>query len=160
MIEFPTGLQKIKDFYGDPIPYLRHDGTIHPSWERFTLSFVYLPEPLPLGWERSMVVHRVRVHNRLVPYLTTVFLEIHKAGLWKKLVTFDGAYAWRPSRGSQKLSTHCWGIAIDLNAGTNGLGEAGDMDPGVVEIFKRNGWEWGGEWNRPDPMHFQAAHGY
>jgi hypothetical protein len=158
--DYPNGLQEIKDYYGDPNPYLRHDGTIHPSWERFTLDYVYLPEPLPLGWDRSIVVHRVRVHVKLTAILDAIFNEIMRENLWGKLVTFDGSYAWRPSRGSQKLSTHSWGIALDLNAGTNPLGSEGDMDPRIVDVFENKGWEWGGRWSRPDPMHFQAAHGY
>jgi hypothetical protein len=29
------------------------------------------------------------------------------------------------------------------------------MDPRVVEIFERWGFEWGGRWLVPDPMHFE-----
>jgi hypothetical protein len=31
------------------------------------------------------------------------------------------------------------------------------MDPRVVEIFQRWGFNWGGLWERPDPMHFEAS---
>lgn len=159
-ITYPEGLAGIKKFYGDPMPYLRHDGTIHPSWERFTLDYAFLPEALPLGWDWSVKVTRVRVHTMLVAPVEKVLKEIHKAKLWDKMYTFDGSYAWRQSRGAQRLSTHCWGIALDFNAATNGLGEKGDMAPEIVEIFERHGWVWGGRWDRPDPMHFQAARGY
>jgi hypothetical protein len=159
-VKFPTGLDEIKHVYGDPKALLRSDGMIHPSWERVTLDYVYLPEVLPLGWDRTILVSRIRVHKLLTFPLSALLKELHAAGHWDKLKTFDGSYAWRPSRGSQKLSTHCWGIALDFNAETNGLGEQGDMAPEVIEMFVRHGWEWGGEWHRPDPMHFQAAHGY
>ena len=159
-MEFPKGLDEIKQVYGDPAAFMRGDGTIHPSWERLTLDFVHLPESLPLGWDWSIKVSRIRVHSKLVHPLSALFKEIHNSGLWDKLHTFDGSYAWRPSRGSQKLSTHCWGIALDLNAKTNGLGEKGDMAPEIIDIFTRHGWVWGGEWRRPDPMHFQACKDY
>lgn len=159
-MEFPKGLDEIKKVYGDPAPFLRADGTVHPSWENITLDYVYLPEGLPLGWDRTIKVSRIRVHTKLTHPLSTLLREIHGAGLWDKLHTFDGSYAWRPSRGSQRLSTHCWGIALDLNAGSNGLGEKGDMAPEIIDAFVRHGWTWGGEWSRPDPMHFQAASGY
>jgi hypothetical protein len=159
-VDYPTGLAEIKKYYGDPAAYLRVDGGIHPSWERMMLDYVHLPESLPLGWDRTIKVSRIRVHSKLVQPLSTLLKEIHDFALWDKLQTFDGSYAWRPSRGSQKLSTHCWGIALDLNAMTNGLGEKGDMDPAIIEIFKHHGWTWGGEWSRSDPMHFQACTGY
>jgi hypothetical protein len=31
------------------------------------------------------------------------------------------------------------------------------MDRGVVAIFKRWGFAWGGDWNYTDPMHFEMA---
>ena len=157
---YPVGLDEIKQQYGDPAAYLRVDGGIHPSWERMLLDYVHLPEGLPLGWDRSIKVTRIRVHSTLVVPLEKIFSEIFNSGLWDRMETFDGSYAWRPSRGSQKLSTHWWGIALDLNAASNGLGEVGDMHPDIVKIFKEFGWTWGGEWGRPDPMHFQAASGY
>ena len=27
----------------------------------------------------------------------------------------------------------------------------------VVRIFESEGWGWGGEWHRPDAMHFEAV---
>ena len=75
-------------------------------------------------------------------------------------MTFDGCFNNRPQKGGTKLSTHAWGISVDLNAATNALGTSGDMDARVVEIFKEEGFVWGGEFGRPDPMHFQYARKY
>jgi hypothetical protein len=30
----------------------------------------------------------------------------------------------------------------------------------IVDIFKVRGFSWGGDWETPDAMHFQAAKGY
>jgi hypothetical protein len=49
-------------------------------------------------------------------------------------------------RTGRKLSTHGWGMAIDLNPETNLQGAVGDMDAVVIEIFRRAGFEWGGDW--------------
>ena len=37
----------------------------------------------------------------------------------------------------------------------NQRGTAGEMDRGVVAIFKKWGFAWGGDWNYTDPMHFE-----
>jgi hypothetical protein len=153
-------MDEVKAFYGDPQLYLLLDGGVDPAWERAVLSYVYLPQPIPLGWNRGVKVVRIRCHNKLVNSLTNVFNRIHLEGNWKCLTSFDGVYSWRPKRTSSKLSLHCWGAAIDLNAHSNPMGGLGDMPWQVINAFNKEGWEWGGEWNYADPMHFQAAAGY
>lgn len=155
----PNGLDEIIKVYGDYKPFLRGDYTVSPSWERAILATCWLPIPLKIGWVAAET-YKIRMNKECIDSARTIFCDIAKANLWPKLKTFDGCYAWRQSRTSQKLSTHCWGIAVDLNAATNQLGETGDMDPKIVEIFEGNGWVWGGRWERPDPMHFQACRGY
>lgn len=160
-MSFPIGLGEIVVEYGDPKLYLRGDGTVSSAWEQIALGVCVLPDSLPLGWDEETKVSRVRVHRKLVVPLGGVMNEIHAKGFWPLLKTFDGGYAWRAKRGAKKLSTHCWGIALDFNADTNQLGEKGDMPPEIVQVFLKHGWEWGGHWfSRPDAMHFQACRGY
>jgi hypothetical protein len=69
----------------------------------------------------------------------------------------------RPSAANrQETVDHGWGIAIDLNPETHLSGAVGDMDAVVIEIFRRAGFEWGGDWQGKtrDPMHFQFCAGY
>jgi hypothetical protein len=72
------------------------------------------------------------------------------------LTCFGGCFAFRPQRTGTKLSTHCWGIAIDLNPYTNQQGTIGDMNAAVIDIFRAAGFEWGGDWtgHTRDGMHF------
>ena len=76
--------------------------------------------------------------------------------------SFGGCFNFRAKRSGSKLSTHAWGIAIDLNPETNAMGGRGDMDLGIVAAFKSAGFVWGGDWagKNKDPMHFQFCSGY
>jgi hypothetical protein len=158
-VTFPRGLDEIKQFYGDPHDFRLGDGGIDARWEAL-LRFVQLPAAIPLGWDHSIRVNRIRIHYRLVPSIERIFYKLYDQGLWEMIRSFDGTYVWRAKRSGEKLSTHSWGIAIDLNASTNRLGTRGDMPIEIIRAFDEEDWEWGGEWHRPDPMHFQAAHGY
>jgi hypothetical protein len=46
---------------------------------------------------------------------------------------------------------------VDLNVAGNQRGTVGEMDRQVVQIFKKWGFAWGGDWNYTDPMHFELA---
>jgi D-alanyl-D-alanine carboxypeptidase len=51
---------------------------------------------------------------------------------------------------------------MNLNPLENVQGTAGNMNLGVVDIFRQPGFQWGGEWQGKsrDPMHFQFCTGY
>ncbi len=69
----------------------------------------------------------------------------------------DWSYLNRNVRGSSDYkSNHAFGLAIDINALTNVLGTAGDMPMEVVTQWEVEGGDWGGDWARPDPMHFET----
>ncbi len=75
-----------------------------------------------------------------------------------------GTYSWRtkniPGQNSSELSTHSFGITIDINPDTNPYTTANthDIPPEIVTIFKNNGFIWGGDWSpQHDWMHFEYA---
>lgn len=69
----------------------------------------------------------------------------------------DWGYANRTIRGERsRKSNHAFGLAIDVNALTNVLGTTGDMPVEVVDQWEAEGGDWGGDWPRPDPMHFET----
>jgi hypothetical protein len=155
----PVGIVEIEALYGDPHGFLRDDGTPSPIWEMRMVK-VELPGAVPLGWKRSALVRTARVNHAIAEELERVFSALRTGGAWDHVETFDGGYCWRSKRGVGELSIHAYGGAVDFNAATNQLGTKGDMWPGVVEVFEGHGWDWGGRWRRPDPMHFQFAKGY
>ena len=68
----------------------------------------------------------------------------------------DWSYENRDVRGGSSKSSHAFGIAVDVNALANPLGTAGDMPEDVVRQWEAEGGEWGGDWSRTDPMHFET----
>lgn len=106
--------------------------------------------------------------DSLVRVLTTVWdaydrdYEKIKAA---QLHIFSGSWNIRNMRGGRSLSTHAYGLAIDIAAPYNALGKKPGYnkysfteDHPLVKAFEAEGWTWGGRWEkRPDGMHFQAA---
>lgn len=82
------------------------------------------------------------------------------------VIPSSGTFAWRPVRGTGRLSAHAFGIAIDLNA-DRGLywmwnPPAGKVEnlrknypQAIVDAFETEGFIWGGKWDAFDFMHFE-----
>jgi hypothetical protein len=80
------------------------------------------------------------------------------------------AYNCRKIKGSDAFSLHSYGIAIDIDPADNPFTEgdpfAGKLQPihvkAVLAIRNAKGkvvWSWGGNWRKPDRMHFQIDQG-
>jgi D-alanyl-D-alanine carboxypeptidase len=158
----PRGLQEILAAFGDIYEYVRKDGTLDPRWHADFLARASLPFPLKLSWDPATSVTQMTCHKRLTEVFNDVLERIATGGMQAKIPSFGGCFSFRPQRGSGKLSTHAWGIAIDLNPETNAQGVVGDMDAEVIAVFREAGFEWGGDWkgSRRDAMHFQFCTGY
>lgn len=146
----PNGLHEIKELFGDP--------TI-PGFE--ANHIVGFDLPYPLIYDKAMV-QRARCHRLMVPVFQAALGELREKGLHDKATHYGGIVANRSIRGSRtgRLSTHAWGIAIDINPQENLLGTYGRLHPGIIAIMGRHGFFWGGFFNRCDPMHFQFCRGY
>jgi LysM repeat protein len=158
----PNGLAEIFATFGDIRRYINGDGTLNPAWETEALGRAVLPFAIPLSWDLGTKVLRIQCHKKLVDIFPEVLAAIEKAGLKNQIKNYGGCYNYRSKRSSGKLSTHSWGIAIDLNPLTNPMGVQGDMNPDIVAIFRKFGFKWGGDWfgRNQDPMHFQFCTGY
>jgi D-alanyl-D-alanine carboxypeptidase len=158
----PHGLDEIIATFGDIHQYIGSDGQLDPRWQTDFLVRILLPFPLRLAWDLSRTITRMTCHGRLTRVYASVFASIQEQGLQGKVASFGGCFAFRPQRTGSKLSAHSWGIAIDLNPESNSQGSAGNMDAGLVEIFRNAGFQWGGDWKGKtcDPMHFQFCTGY
>jgi hypothetical protein len=61
---------------------------------------------------------------------------------------------------TEQLSTHSWGIAIDIEPVKYPLGTHDRLPKRVVDIFKRHGFVCGEDFPTSDPGHMQLASGY
>jgi hypothetical protein len=77
-----------------------------------------------------------------------------------------GTFAWRVIAGTERLSNHSFGTAIDLNLdkseywrwekpGTLATFSRAGWPTELIEAFERHGFIWGGKWWHYDTMHFE-----
>lgn len=184
MSNAPHGLQAIIAFYGNPTK----NGALDHDWYKNNIVSVQLPPGmyLKLAWDNTQVVRSVQIHRKCADSLGRIFTQIwNKIRLEQKakypgrdtpfydgqcnsvlrslgLDQFGGSFNYRPIRGRSQLSCHAFGCALDLAPDGNQLGAThGTMPQWVVDLFKAEGWTWGGDFkNRRDFMHFQFCSGY
>lgn len=144
--------------YGDPKD--------HKNMVMWTLPDDIRRKPLPT---------RIYLNKDLIAPLENALRCLIDSGFISELKTWDGCHNIRVIRGYEKqyeslmaegkiaaaqrlMSIHSWGIAIDVNAATNGLGKVPTLSAGFVKCFTDAGFDWGGAWEkRPDGMHFQLS---
>jgi len=153
----PDGLDEIIRYYGNPA---RDGGEEDAAFVRANIITRPLPMPLPLSWAPDQFAHNVRAHTLVIESLLDALQEIvdyrgRRYLIENEFDRFAGVMSFRrKTSNSDELSTHAWGIAIDLNPH---LDEQPDF---IVEAFEKRRWIWGGRWQRPSTIHFQAAKGY
>lgn len=81
----------------------------------------------------------------------------------------SSTFNWRKIKGTDRLSAHSFGIAIDINVPMSDywvwafkttdeeqkIGYVNRIPLGLVEIFEKHGFIWGGRWYHFDTMHFE-----
>lgn len=130
--------------------------TMHPTWKANNLTDgrVVLNESIPI---------RAQCHVAVVDDLRAALTEVAAAGLAGEIDVANansagGCYVPRFSRVSGQigfLSRHTYGMALDTNTDTNCAGCRPQLHCDVVRIFRKHGFAWGGNFRRPDGMHFE-----
>jgi hypothetical protein len=160
-------------FYGDPDR--NNDGACDPSWEAANIVKIVPPYKLwyPTEDQNRKIIKRakaftgLRVHKKCAASLMTCLTGIKESFTPEEIVKYEldlcgGVHVFRLMRGGSALSMHSWGSAIDLSHLINYFKRKYDpaknmMPMKAVEIFRAEGWTWGGLWRTGDAMHFQAA---
>jgi hypothetical protein len=116
------------------------------------------------GWVRDHITTEVvpilgavTCNKVIFPQLKAALQDVIAQGLQDKIhpEQYAGCYYPRFIAGTSTLSNHAFGLALDINAVENQRGTAGLIDRGVVRVFQKWGFTWGGDWGYTDPMHFE-----
>jgi hypothetical protein len=115
----------------------------------------------PLRVHRAVREAVARVNVRLRELLRV------RPGLRAQLLPLGGGYARRNIAGTDRLSAHAYGIAIDINprraaywrrsmhGGGRSVPASAIPDQAIVDAFEAEGFIWGGRWYHVDTMHFE-----
>lgn len=125
--------------------------------EKDYMCLVEIPEslkPYMINTATGEPTNRIYVNEDIAPALVYAMDLIISRGLQSKVKSFDGCLNVRKVRGGSTLSAHAYGLAIDINAAGNGLGEIPTISPELVDCFTDAGFTWGGTFKRKDGMHF------
>ena len=157
--EDPESLNK---FYGDPHG---RNGGVSASWYKENIVFYQPAYPIFFSVNGQRLT-RFAVHKKCLKSFETAFGKVAK--LWtpeqiqsRRVNICGGVYGYRLERGGNKLSTHSWGIAIDMDPENNPFPKKWNAKKGInqefVAIMEKHGFWWRGEDGDIDPMHFQCA---
>lgn len=134
------------------------------GWESQNIGVAVIPQLKGVPTYNGRFSGNVRFYKPAIPQLVAAFAAIEAAGLKDRLIFWDGSFVPRVMRGTASTpSNHSFGTALDMNADWNGFhqtpaanGAKGDLHP-VADVIKRFGFDWGGDWRRPDGMHFEVS---
>jgi hypothetical protein len=152
LTKIPSGLAEVMAVFGDP-----------NALDFETKHIVELVLPFSLFYE-GKPVHRSRCHVKAKDHFLMALNGIHDAKLTDVVRNYGGITSIPPRvkrTNSSDLSTHSWGIAIDIEPQTYTLGSSKRLPDDVVRIFRDAGFFYGGDFKKTkDPMHFQLCVGY
>lgn len=120
---------------------------------------------LPGIYDQELLVTSV---NNISWKISQISKELaQKPELHKYLKDIGGTFNWRKISGTNRLSSHSFGIAIDISTRYSNYWKwSAGKDKGkikyknqipfeIVKIFEKYGFIWGGKWYHYDTMHFE-----
>ena len=152
----PYGYSEIVDVFGQPCGQRAYNN--HSTWRAADNGVYYsFAFHKKLGGVGTAFVNdeggqSTNLDNDVRGHISNRHLDRYlQSGIW--------GYNCRYIRGSTSWSTHAWGIAIDVSAAYEPLGQChSDVNHHHADIWRDHRWRWGLSWC--DAMHFQYAAGY
>jgi D-alanyl-D-alanine carboxypeptidase/Putative peptidoglycan binding domain len=138
------------------------DIRVTDGWAAKNIIAVTLP--FPTGLPGAPSSKQVAFHRLAAKQLVALWDAWASASLLDRVLTWDGSYAPRLTRGLPTLSNHAFGSAFDINERWNPLGaqpalvgQKGSVRE-LVQLANEHGFYWGGHFrSRKDGMHFEIA---
>ena len=123
-------------------------------------------------WCPKLVNQKILISTENNVHLKVVLLskELDKHPEFIKYLTnIGGTFNWRKISGTDRLSMHSFGVAIDINVSQSNywkwdyksdnkninLSYRNRIPLELVKIFEKYGFIWGGNWYHYDTMHFE-----
>jgi hypothetical protein len=123
-------------------------------------------------WCPKLVGQTIRITrvNEVDKKLMQVSEELDEHPEWKKyLVNIGGTFLWRNIHGTNRHSMHSFGMTVDINTDysdywewachctdeSNDVKYKNRIPQGIVDVFEKYGFIWGGKWYHYDTMHFE-----
>lgn len=127
---------------------------VEDAWRAANISWFHRYEAIKL---------RNNCHKKVVDAIEGALRDVVKAGLASKIDVansnrYGGCYVGRYNRLAGMFgapSRHAFGMAIDMNTVENAQWKTPVLDCGVVRIFRKWGFAWGGNYWPADGMHFE-----
>jgi hypothetical protein len=110
---------------------------------------------------------RLRVHGKVSAAFGRVAVRLEAAvrrdpKLKPFLTGLGGTFMRRKIAGTNRASSHSYGVSIDLNTKLSNYWRwskvprwVSKIPPAIVEAFEAEGFIWGGRWYHYDTMHFE-----
>lgn len=161
------------------------EGAIFPPDIRKALALV---EVEYWGFDEKPHAGRLVVQRELAEEVRAIFAELRQKRFPVQSITPIAIYGWSDEKsmqenntsgfnyrnvpGTERLSNHATGRAIDVNPKINPYfrngasyppntqydpTRKGAITPEIAQTFEKRGWNWGGRWREKDWQHFDKT---
>lgn len=136
------------------------------------VSFYWMPKVFGKRY-RATVTTVNSIHKKVAQISNELELMVLKNPKLRKYLENPGFFNWRMIANSKRLSSHSFGITIDISpknsnywqwdltklglpvTETSALPYKNKVPLEIVKVFEKYGFIWGGKWYHYDTMHFE-----
>lgn len=125
-----------------------------------------------ITWCPNLVGKKIKVNKRngVADKFKALSAELDQHPEYIEYITnIGGTFNYRKISGTNRLSTHAYGITVDINVSKSNYwqwdcrckneggvkGYKNKIPYELVKIFEKHGFIWGGRWRHYDTMHFE-----